>query len=251
MSFFNSPDWFGRPGPFAYNLDYIVFIAISIIFAFVLPIALRGAKEKTVKITLIALWALAVLLDTLKYGYGIIVNLSNGVTGIGNYDIPLWTCSMFLYLMPFALFCKNKRVADACAAFVCTISFFAGIVNFAVPCDDSLFSFYGMHKTVYHYVLMLAPAIMLGVGRVKLKPGDIRGIMLVFTVFAIPVYIFNFIFRQDYMFTYDGSWLPIDVSAISAIKPLYILICLAVYALVAMLFIGIDIGVRRIFKKKS
>ena len=125
------------------------------------------------------------------------------------------------------------------------------MVNFAIPCDDSLFSFYGMHKTVYHYVLMLTPAIMLATGYIKLKIKDIVGIMVVFIAFAIPVYVFNAAYAQDYMFTYDGSWLPIDVSSISAIKPLYILLCLIVYALVALLFIGIDIGVRKLFKKKA
>jgi hypothetical protein len=153
--------------------------------------------------------------------------------------------------MPFVLFSKNEKVARACSAFICTISFFAGMVNFAIPCDDSLFSFYGMHKTVYHYILMLVPAIMLGTGYIKLRAKDIAGIMIVFTVFAIPVYVFNTMYQQDYMFTYDGSWLPIDVSSVSANKPLYVLLCLVVYALVAMLFIGIDVGVRRMFKKKS
>lgn len=251
MDFFTNPDWFGRPGPFAYNTDYIIFIILSIAFAFIFPVILRKAEQKTVKTTLTVLWVIAVMLDTLKYGYGLIVNLSNGVQGIGNYDIPLWTCSMFLYLMPFALFSKNEKVSRACSAFICTISFFAGMVNFAVPCDDSLFSFYGMHKTVYHYVLMLAPAVMLGTGYIKLKVKDIAGIMTVFTIFAIPVYVFNTIYMQDYMFTYDGSWLPIDVSSISTNKPLYVLLCLIVYALVAMLFIGIDIGVRRMFKKRA
>ena len=39
--FFESNDWFGRPGPFAYNTEYIIFIVLSIVFAFVLPILLR------------------------------------------------------------------------------------------------------------------------------------------------------------------------------------------------------------------
>ena len=251
MKFFTNPDWFNRPGPFAYNIDYIIFIVLAIAFAFVLPIILKKAKQKTIKITLIALWGVAVVLDALKYGYGLISNLSNGVKGVANYDIPLWTCSMFLYLMPFVLFCKNEKISRACSAFICTISFFAGLVNFAVPCDDSLFSFYGMHKTVYHYILMLTPAIMLGTGFIKLKLKDVLGVMIVFMVFAVPVYVFNAVYKQDYMFTYNGSWLPFDASAIFTIKPLYTLLSIVAYAVVTLLFIGIDIGVRKLFKKKS
>lgn len=250
MDFFSSPDWFGRPGPFAYNTEYIVFIILSIIFSFILPILLRKTKQGTIKTTLLVLWIVAVVLDLLKYGYGFIYNKINGIKGIENYDIPLWTCSMFLYIMPFVLFSKNEKISRVCSAFICTISFFAGMINFAVPCDDSLFSFYGMHKTLYHYILMLTPAIMLGTGYIKLNIKDIFGIMAVLVIFGIPVYIFNTIYMQDYMFTYDGSWLPIDVSSISSIKPLYTLLCLLFYSFIAALFIGIDIGVRALFKKK-
>lgn len=250
MAFFDSSDWFGRPGPFAYNTEYIIVIILSIILAVVLPILLRKTDHKKIKTILIVLWSTAVLLDLLKYGYGFIYNMTNGIKGIQNYDIPLWTCSMFLYILPIALFSKNEKISRVCAAFVCTISFFAGMINFAVPCDESFFSFYGMHKTIYHYILMLTPAIMLGTGYIKLKFKDVIGIMAVLIIFGIPVYIFNFIFKQDYMFTYDGSWLPIDVSSISSNKPLYTLLCLVIYAFIAVLVVGIDNGVRKLSKKK-
>ena len=205
MNFFTNPDWFGRPGPFAYNLEYIIFIALSLIMAVVIPILLRKKSTKTIKMILIVLWAVAVFLDILKYGYSWISNIVNGTFTVNNLDFPLWTCSMFLYLMPIVFFCKNEKVSRACAAFICTISFFAGMVNFAIPCEESLFSFYGLHKTLFHYILMLTPAIMLGTGYFKLKLKDIFGIMIVFAIFGVPVYIFNAIFKMDYMFTYPAD----------------------------------------------
>lgn len=98
---------------------------------------------------------------------------------------------------------------------------------------------------------MLTPAVMLGTGYFKLKLKDIAGVMVVFAICAAPVYIFNAIFKQDYMYTYNGSWLPFDVSAVSSIKPLYTLLCVAGYALLTLLFIGIDIGLRKLARKKS
>ena len=91
---------------------------------------------------------------------------------------------------------------------------------------------------------------MLGTGYIKLKLKDLIPVMLVLIVFGIPVYVFNAIAQQDYMFTYDGSWLPIDVSFISC-KPLYTALVLIVYAVLALLVIGIDIGVRKLYKKKK
>ena len=69
MNFFENPDWFNRPGPFAYNLEYIVFIVLAIAFAFVFPVLLRKKDSKTIKTVLIVLWSIAVFLDLLKYGY--------------------------------------------------------------------------------------------------------------------------------------------------------------------------------------
>ncbi len=250
MNFFTNPDWFGRPGPFAYNTEYIIAIVLLISLAFVLPCLLRKKQTSTIKKVLIALWIVAVVLDVTKYTYSFVSNLSSASPRIENMDFPLWTCSMFLYLMPIALFCKNEKVSRACLAFVCSISFFAGIVNFAIPAEESLFSFFGLHKIIYHYILMLTPAIMLGTGYFKFQLKDILGIMIVFVIFGVPVYVFNVIFKQDYMFTYDGSWLPIDVSFIPS-KALYTLIAIVAYAAVAMMVIGIDIGLRKLFKKKT
>ena len=250
MNFFENPDWLGRPGPFAYNLEYIVFMVLAIVFTFILPILLKKKDTKTVKLVLIVLWGVAVFLDLLKYGYSLINNLINHSLTLANLDVPLWTCSMFLYLMPFVLFCKNQKVQRACSAFICTISLFAGLVNFAVPAEESLFSFYGLHKMLYHYMLLLTQAVMLGTGFVKLNIKDLLPSMLVLIIFAIPVYVFDAISKQDYMFIYDGSWLPIDASAISsASKPLYTLLALIVYALLAFMVIGIDIGVRKLHEK--
>lgn len=250
MNFFENPDWFGRPGPFAYNLEYIVFMVLAIAFVFVLPILLKGKDKKIIKLLLIILWGVAVVLDILKYGYLLISNAVNGTFTIANIDVPLWTCSMFLYLMPFVLFCKTEKVQRACTAFICTISLFAGLVNFAVPAEESLFSFFGLHKMVYHYILLLTPAIMLGTGFIKLNLKDLLPSMIVLVIFAVPVYVFNAIFKQDYMFIYDGSFLPFDASSISSVsKLLYTLLALIAYAVLALMVIGIDMGVRKLHEK--
>ena len=63
MNFFENPDWFGRPGPFAYNLEYIIFIVLAIAFAVIFPILLRKKDKKTIKKILTILWSMAVFLD--------------------------------------------------------------------------------------------------------------------------------------------------------------------------------------------
>ena len=251
MNFFTNPDWFGRPGPFAYNAEFIICALLLVALTFIIPILLRKKENAPIKTILIVLWGVAVFLDLLKYGYSLISNIVNHTLSLATLDVPLWTCSMFLYIMPIALFSKREKLSRACMAFICSISFFAGFINFAMPCEESLFSFLGLHKTIYHYILMLTPAIALGCGYFKLKLKDLSGIMATLVIFGIPVYIFNAITKQDYMFTYDGSWLPVDMSTVITVKPLYTLLSLVLYALVALMMIGIDVGVRKLASKKA
>ena len=41
MNFFTNPDWFGRPGPFAYNTEYIIATILLVVLAFIFPILRR------------------------------------------------------------------------------------------------------------------------------------------------------------------------------------------------------------------
>ena len=63
MNFFTSPDWLNRPEPYAFKLDHILFVAISLLIGVGLCFLLRKKEKKTIKIVLISLWALAVAVE--------------------------------------------------------------------------------------------------------------------------------------------------------------------------------------------
>ena len=50
MNFFTNPYWFGRPGPFTYNVDYIMATILFLALAIALPIFLRKANEVELKV---------------------------------------------------------------------------------------------------------------------------------------------------------------------------------------------------------
>ena len=91
-------------------------------------------------------------------------------------------------MVPLSLFAKNLTIKNACNAFICSLSMIGGIINFVFP-TDSLFSFMGLHTFLYHFALIITPVLMLSTGYYKPKFNHYKGAVLIFVIFAIPVFI--------------------------------------------------------------
>ena len=239
LRFFAVEDWFNRPGPYGFNLERILLVLLCIFLLVFIPIKLKN-KGKTTKKVLIFFWLFAVSIDLVKYifynAYVVVNNL-----GFDKTELPLWTCSIYLFVMPLSILCKNGRVKSACDGFICSISMIGGFINFLFP-SESLFSFLGLHTFVYHFILLITPIIMLVSGYYKPKFKDFLGAVLIFIIYAIPVFIFDNIFNQDYMFIYDGSWFgPLaDFAALMPHKLIWTFVCVIGHAIVATLMIYIE-----------
>jgi uncharacterized membrane protein YwaF len=185
-------------------------------------------------------WIFALALDLVKYIFYNAYCITNDLP-LDKFEFPFWTCSIFLFVIPISLFCKNERVRGACNAFICSISMLGGFINFLFP-TDSLFSFMGLHTFLYHFALLITPIIMLSSGYYKPKPRHITGAILIFLIYGIPVYVFNCIFDQDYMFTYSGEWFG-PMAELAAIMPhrlVWTLACVLGHALVTALIILLE-----------
>lgn len=242
--FFTSNDWLGRTGPFTNNLEYLLFYLGFFIFGVALVCILAHKKNpKATKIVLIVLWGINVFVDMLKL-YALQLDGEFNVGG----DMLLYICSLFLYAMPFALWGKGKLKDIACT-FICTIGVFGALMNFVVPGvvdTNSLFSFWGLHTTIYHLNLFLVPAIMLITGYHKLKWKDFGWAFLGFVVLTIPALFFNFMADTDWMYLRVGNGLPFPFvpALVEKIGGLWTLIAYAGYAaiqaIMLALFWGID-----------
>ncbi len=210
MWFWDVGDWFGRSGPYLFNAEHIIFLVlVTFVGGIFLPLLLRKAEEKTIRKILIGLWIFALVIDIIKWGSIWVDDIVNHEEFSVGGQLPLHFCSMFLYVMPFMLFCKNQKVKTAVANFICTVSMLMGYMAMYLSTwmmnNFSLFSFPGMHTMLYHAVLFIVPMIMLITGYYKPKWKDMLGGMAVFGIIAVIMIIFDNIFTVDYMYLYDES----------------------------------------------
>lgn len=236
MNWFTTHDLLKRSEPFTYSTDYIVwYFAVAILFCVGIYFLNKYKTENRVKFVLIVLWATAVVIDLVK----LIVNICTDFSIHG--DLPLYVCSLFLYIMPFAIWGKGifKTIG---AAYICTIGVFGAIGNYIVPSviiHYSLFSFYGFHTTLYHTLLLVTPLVMLCTGYFKFRFKDFGWQMLAFIVITLPVIPFNYITDSNYMYFNTGIFIEDFAAKASYAWPLILYVA---YAAIMMVMQLIDIG---------
>lgn len=239
LDFFGVSDWFGRPEPYGFNLERIIMVSICLFACVFVPIKLKN-KIKATKKVLLGLWITALVLDILKYTFYNAYCIKNNLE-FSRLEFPFWTCTIYLFALPLGMFHNNQNIKNACNAFICSISMIGGFSNFLFP-TESLFSFMGLHTFLYHFILLITPIIMLVSGYYKPQVNHAKGAILVFAIYAIPVFIFDSIFIQDYMFIYNGTWFgPLaDFARLMPHRLIWTVVSLAGHFIVAFLIILIE-----------
>ena len=259
MEFLFQRDWLGRATDNSVNFlfapEYIVFFVIATLTAIILPILLRRVSDKKVRTVMICLWVAALAMDVVRWSIGWIYDAINGIQMNVGSALPLHTCSTLMYIAPIALFTKEGKVKTAVCNYFCTINLFGGIVGMylgtAMMWTYSMVSFYGPEHMIYHAIAIILPLIMLVTGYYKPKKKDMFLGMIVFTVIAIPVFIFDSIFAVDYMYIYDGSTCE-PFKALAAAMPhrlVWTLVAYVGYFLIDVMVMFSAIGIRTLYGK--
>jgi len=209
MDFFINPDLLGRSGPYAFKWDHILFIILTTIIGFISAILLRKCKKETIKIVLICLWGTVVFIDLFKWiiFYILVFNNYPGYEFNLERMLPLHSCSLFMYVMPFALWGKNRYVVTAANSFLVTVNMIMGYITMFVGFggkNASVFSFFGFHTLLYHALIFIAPLIMVITNYYDLQKKDLKYGLITFIGFAIIIWTFDAITGCDYMYIYDG-----------------------------------------------
>ncbi len=208
MDFFFIPDLLNRPGPYGYTIEHFLFIVIAVIVGVALAILLRKCQMKTVKIVIISLWTFLVAFEAFKWIiiYTRVIINPNYLFSLENM-LPLHSCSLFMYVFPFAIFSKNEKVKTAASSFLVTVNMIMGFITMFVGFPGkyaSVFSFFGFHTLLYHAIIFIVPLIMVVTEYYKPQKYDVFLGMIVFAIFGVPILTFDIITGCDYMYFYDG-----------------------------------------------
>ena len=215
MDFFNSHDWLNRPGPkYAFQLDHILTVVIGLLIGVLLCFLLRKKSQKTVKTTLIVLWAIAVVVQVFYYTtlyVGCIVDPTNHPFNIESM-LPFHSCLMFLYVFPFAIFSKNKIVRTCAANFSVVINMIIGFITLFVGCPQvgySALSLPGMQSLILHIIIVIAPLIMVVTNYYDIQMKDLKYGLALFGILSIIMWTFDAFSGCDYFYFYDGHTFPV------------------------------------------
>lgn len=217
---------------------HIVVMVILTLLIPLLAVLLRKLDKKKIKLTFIILWASMTTLEIVKIIWESCTN-PNGFEAGG--ILPLYICSIFMYVTPFAIWCKEDSILrkSACA-FLCTTNLIGGLVNFVYPVNVlsnySVLSFAGLHTLLYHATMVFVGLLMIFSGYYSFK--NIRDAKLAFLpLFAVSIIanIINFTLPADYMF-FHGQFFPFTI--LSSLMPvwLFVIVLYIIYFLLPYLF---------------
>ncbi len=226
------------PGTMFSTLHFVVagiLLAIVIIFAILIC-----KKEKLIKPVFSVLWVTVTVLEVVKIVWesttGNEVRLE--VTGI----LPLYPCSIFMYVMPFAVWGKGKVKHVACS-YVCTLGLLGALVNFFYPMTVlfrySIISFSAMHSMIYHAIMLFTCLTMI-ISKYHKYTNVTSFVDLLLPcipslIVSIPANIVNYTFGADYMFFRGTSaFLPAIFGGVETVVVTIIIYLL--YVIVPALF---------------
>ncbi len=258
--FFDYKKFITYHGEDYWGTAHLVFMAVAMLAIIILPILLRKTKEEKITLFLKILSCAIVGLEIIKITWETVWDIKTG--GSFNWDglLPLYTCSMFLFVLPIAAWGKGK-IKRCATAWLSTIGVFAGMTNFFLPPILHTYPFWTMatFASLNFHFWMVFVGIFLGVtGYYKAEWSDILYSWLPLAAFSVIVIPANYIlqglgFYPDYMLYMHGNGAPLlpQISTFfidNKIQLIYTFIIMFGYMLIGAIFVSLHIGIRALAK---
>ena len=125
-------------------------------FTVFLCLRYRDSDEKTVRRILLFAWIAMLIVESYKQlVFSMDVEDGAAVWGYTWYAFPYQFCSTPIYVLPFAIFCKEGRVRTAALSFMMSFAFFGGLAVMVYP-GDVYMAMIGINvQTMVHHGLQV------------------------------------------------------------------------------------------------
>lgn len=258
MDFFLSGDWLNREGPsYAFKWDHFLVIVIMMAIGVFLSLFLRKKDQKTIKLTIIILWAVGVAICLFYYVFIYVLCISKSYGYVFNIEtmLPFHSCLMFYYVFPVAIFAKNKYLKLAANNFLVIVNMIMGFITLFVGCPGgghSAFSFFGMQTLLYHGIIVIVPMIMVVTKFYDLKIEDVKYGLIAFGALGLTMWIFDAITGCDYFYFYDGHTFPVFKFISENVHHLvWTLLIVSCYVITGCAMHFIIVGIKYLIAKKQ
>lgn len=215
--FFDYKDYIDYHGEDYFSLTHIICMVLLTLLLITLIEILRKTNKRNVKIYLKVVSILMPCMEIFKISWETYYDIKLG-HGF-NYGglLPLYTCSMFMYVLPFAAFSKNEKVQNIAYSFLTTISVFGGLTNFYLLQLLHTYPFwtYAIFASIFfHFMMTFTGLFILATKTYTLKFMDIIYgwiPVLIFSFIVIPInfYLQRKGFYPDYMLLMHGNGAPL------------------------------------------
>ncbi len=242
------------------------FIVMGTIFVLIVAgsIFLRKTKKERLYTIYKVLAVFMPILEICKIAFSTYFDLTSGEPFNLGGILPLYTCSMLLYFLPFVAWGKGW-IKKCSMAFFASIGTVAGLSNFIYLSAAGwypIFTFGGLYSVFFHAVLVFVGMSLLITGEyVPSFKTILEGMIpvLLFSVFVIPA---NFIIKSipgygnvDYMLLMDANGFVPSVSNFFIERHIQLLfsflMLFVVYPLATAIIVLIEMGIVRIFKRRT
>lgn len=252
-SFFTYKDFLvGYHGQDYMGLGQFLFLGIALLAIVLVSVFLRNISRRKVDIFLKVLSFAIPLLEIMKIAVESYYDIKGGHGFNFSGLLPLYTCSLFIYTLPFAAFGRGK-VKECCLAFLTTMGIFSGLTNFVMAPILNTYPFFNFHTFVslnFHFWMTFTGIFLIATGYYVPKWADIRKALLPLaslSVVAIPVdYALSahYGWSVDYMLYYSGNGAPMLPDLANALaeggaRPLFTCIVFLLYVIIITLIVAV------------
>lgn len=207
-----------------FSTPHLVYIILVYLLTFLLAWRLRHTDHRKIRTLLKVLFVCSLVLEIGKISWESYYDITTGRGFNKEGILPIYTCSLFIYTLPFAAWGRGK-VKRAALSFLTTIGLLYGAIG-VIYCNGLNFypfwTFGAFYSLYFHSAMFATGVFLLMTGFHQPAWKDALWAMIPVLLLCLAAIPANHAWGSDYMMIYSGSGLPIyeDLAAALAAKGL-------------------------------
>ena len=141
--------------------------------------------------------------------------------------LPLYLCSIYWIMMPFAVFSKKSRLRQTAQAAVCTLGLIGGVLGLVLNVYINRFGFFHfvpIRSMLYHLLMVVSAAVMWYSGYYKPQKRDRTACFAPVIPMLFISLILNRLYGWDYCYTAGGPGTPLELVSRRMPQPIFLML---------------------------